>query len=276
MNQATEKKICSTNGCNNAVDSLKCPICVKLNLPPSYFCSQDCYKKNYLEHNKIHKNYQENIRRQEGVKNFVIPSFKYTGTLRPSYVTPQRIINDNNIQKPDYADGGYPVSEMREDKKKKIPIYTAEEIKGIREACHLGREVLDLAGHMVRPGVTTDEIDVAVHEACLERGCYPSPLNYYHYPKSCCTSINEVICHGIPDCRPLENGDIVNIDISVYKNGYHGDLNETFVVGDDTDIKSKELIKVTYEAMMNSIEHVKPGVMCRKFGDIIEDYVKKI
>lgn len=84
---------------------------------------------------------------------------------------------------------------------------------------------------MVKPGVTTDSIDKAVHDFLIANEAYPSPLNYYHFPKSLCTSVNEVICHGIPDDRPLEEGDIVNIDISVYKYGLHTDLNETYHVG---------------------------------------------
>ena len=85
-----------------------------------------------------------------------------------------------------------------------------EEIEGMRVAGRLGREVIDEAAKAIDIGVTTDEIDRVVHEACIERECYPSPLNYYKFPKSCCTSVNEVVCHGIPDFRPLENGDLCN------------------------------------------------------------------
>ena len=163
----------------------------------------------------------------------------------------------NNISKPDYANTGVPHSELRARNVKQIPIYNSSDIVGIRRACKLGREVLDIAGHLVKPGITTEEIDIAVHEACIARKCYPSPLNYHSFPKSCCTSVNEVICHGIPDCRKLEKGDIVNIDITVYKDGYHGDLNETFIVGKPSDIKKEylELIKHTYDATMNAINH---------------------
>lgn len=87
-------------------------------------------------------------------------------------------------------------------------VLTEEEQEGVRLAGKLGREVLDEAARAIAPGVTTDEIDRVVHEACIERECYPSPLGYYKFPKSCCTSVNEVICHGIPDMRPLENGDL--------------------------------------------------------------------
>ena len=95
----------------------------------------------------------------------------------------------------------------------------------------LSRKVLDFAGLLVKAGVTTDYIDEQVHKFIIDSKAYPSPLNYYNFPKSICTSVNEVICHGIPDDRPLEEGDIVNIDISIYKKGFHLDLNETFYVG---------------------------------------------
>jgi len=101
----------------------------------------------------------------------------------------------------------------------------------VRAACVIGRAVLDAGGRAVGVGVTCDEIDRVVHEATIAHDAYPSPLNYYNFPKSVCTSVNEVICHGVPDDRPLEEGDIVNIDVSVYVGGYHADLNETFFVG---------------------------------------------
>jgi len=107
----------------------------------------------------------------------------------------------------------------------------------------------------VKPGVTTDEIDRIVHEACIERECYPSPLNYYEFPKSCCTSVNEVICHGIPDSRELNAGEIINIDISVYKWGFHADLNETYYVGGKTDEIADKLTRTTYECLMKAIEY---------------------
>ena len=111
---------------------------------------------------------------------------------------------------------------------------TQAEIEGIRRACQIGREVLDAAGRAVKAGVTCSELDRVTHEATIARGAYPSPLNYYNFPCSVCTSVNEVICHGIPDMRVLRDGDVVNIDVSVYHGGFHGDLNETYIVGATT------------------------------------------
>ncbi|PKI70407.1 hypothetical protein CRG98_009182 [Punica granatum] len=138
----------------------------------------------------------------------------------------------------------------------------------MRECCRIAREVLDVAARMIRPGVTTDEIDKAVHEATIAAGGYPSPLNYHFFPKSCCTSVNEVICHGIPDARKLEDGDIVNVDVTVYYNGVHGDLNETYFVG-NVDETSKQLVQCTYECLEKAIAIVKPGVRFREIGEVI-------
>ncbi|XP_033108312.1 methionine aminopeptidase 1-like isoform X2 [Anneissia japonica] len=197
------------------------------------------------------------------------PGYVYTGTLRPHSVSPKRMVLPN-IEKPDYADhvNGYPASEMAVRGSTQIKVLNSDDIATLREACRLGREVLDIAYGAVKVGVTTDEIDQVVHEACMERNCYPSPLNYHQFPKSCCTSVNEVICHGIPDGRPLEDGDILNIDITVYYKGFHGDLNETFFVG-KVDEKSKKLVNVAYECLMQAIDAVHPGVRYRELGNII-------
>lgn len=154
-----------------------------------------------------------------------------------------------------------------------IKVLNEEEIEKMRVACRLAREVMDTAAKNVRVGVTTDELDRIVHEACLERNCYPSPLNYHGFPKSCCTSVNEVICHGIPDMRPLEDGDLLNIDITIYYNGFHGDLNETFFVGQVNE-ESKQLVKVTYECLSQAIDAVKPGVKYREIGNIIQKHAQ--
>ena len=145
------------------------------------------------------------------------------------------------------------------------------EIEDLRVACRLGREVLDEAAAAVGPGVTTDELDRICHEAAVDRECYPSPLNYYNFPKSCCTSVNEVICHGIPDSRPLQNGDICNVDVTVYHRGYHGDLNETLFVGEVSE-KVKKLVTNTWECLEEAIKMVKPGTKYRDVGNVIQKH----
>nr|CAD7424215.1 unnamed protein product [Timema monikensis] len=107
-------------------------------------------------------------------------------------------------------------------------------------------------------GKTTDDIDKLVHKLALDNGAYPSPLHYKGFPKSVCTSVNNVACHGIPDDRPLEDGDIINIDVTVYLNGFHGDCSSTFLVG-NVDEKGRKLVQVTEECLYRAIEHCKPG-----------------
>jgi methionyl aminopeptidase len=135
-------------------------------------------------------------------------------------------------------------------------------------------EVLALAGKFVKPGITTDAIDEYVHQLCIDRGAYPSPLNYSGYPKSVCTSVNEVICHGIPDSRVLEEGDIINLDVTCYINGVHGDTNATFAVG-VIDLVDRHLIDVTEECMWRGIEAVVPGRPLSDIGRAIENRAKQ-
>jgi methionyl aminopeptidase len=142
----------------------------------------------------------------------------------------------------------------------------------MRVAGRVAAEVLIEAGRAVAPGVTTDEIDRVAHEAALERDSYPSPLNYRGFPKSVCTSVNEVICHGIPDSRKLVDGDIVNIDVTCFIGGVHGDTNCTFLVG-DVDEASRELIRVTRAAMHAGIDAVHSGGRISDIGKAIEGSV---
>ena len=153
-------------------------------------------------------------------------------------------------------------------------VKTPEVIERMRRAGLMAAEILRLAGELVRPGITTDEIDVFVHDATIERGAYPSPLNYHGYPKSVCTSVNEVICHGIPDSRALEDGDIVNLDVTVFTEGVHGDTNATFLVG-DVDPASRQLVQVAEECMWHGIEAVRPGQPISDVGRAIEAHAKQ-
>jgi methionyl aminopeptidase len=256
--------MCYSVGCYEEA-SMQCPTCLKSGLPPARFCKQECFKASWPLHKVAHEMAKQDAQ-------FTPPAFKYSGHLRPHYVSPMQS-TPPEIPQPDYALTGHSASEQAQ--LGVLHICTKKEIQGIRTACKLGREILDLAHSLVRPGITTDEIDRVVHAATVARGAYPSPLNYRNFPKSLCTSVNEVICHGIPDARPLEDGDIVNLDISVYYKGYHADLNETYCVG-TVDPKYQKLIEATYNALHEAIQHVKPGAMCREFGDLISRSIGKV
>ncbi|CAD5227218.1 unnamed protein product [Bursaphelenchus xylophilus] len=244
---------------------LRCPTCIKLELPDAFFCSQDCFKSNW----EIHKFYHKP---QDKVYN-PFPGYTFSGPLRPFPQTPKRAVPET-IPYPDYAlhPEGVSLEERNSKMAGQIVVNGEEEIEGVRLAGRLGREVLDEAAAAVDVGVTTDELDRIVHEACIERECYPSPLGYYKFPKSCCTSVNEVICHGIPDLRPLENGDLCNIDITVYHRGFHGDLNETILVGDKVSKEDRDLVRVTWECLQQAIATVRPGVKYRDLGNVISKH----
>jgi methionyl aminopeptidase len=266
--------LCTTPDCMKPA-TLSCPTCLKLGLQASRFCTQECFKAYWSIHKEKHAIAKRAIKAQllaEQQEQFKWQnSYTFTGPLRPGDVTPKRVVPDH-IVKPDYADHPQGISASEEaDKrsgKQEIKLYTPEQLEGIRHACRMGREVIDAGGAAVKVGVTCDEIDRVIHEACIERNCYPSPLNYYTFPKSVCTSVNEVICHGIPDTRPLEDGDIVNIDVSVYVGGYHSDLNETFMVG-NVDAESKKLVQCAYECLAAAVDMCKPGTLYKDVGTAI-------
>ena len=188
------------------------------------------------------------------------------GRIQPGIVSPRRSV-PANITRPPYADTGEVI------RWNESAIKSPEIIERMRHAGAVAAEVLRLAGAAVKPGVTTDEIDIYVHDLCIERNSYPSPLNYMGYPKSVCTSVNEVICHGIPDSRKLEQGDIVNLDVTCFIGGVHGDTNATFAVG-EIDDESRALIKTTEECIWLGIEAVKPGRPLSDIGRAIEDHAK--
>ncbi|HEX5616535.1 MAG TPA: type I methionyl aminopeptidase [Acidimicrobiia bacterium] len=143
----------------------------------------------------------------------------------------------------------------------------------MRRAGRAAAEVLTEVGAAVAPGVTTDELDRICHEACIARGGYPSPLDYKGFPKSLCTSVNEIICHGIPDDRALRDGDIVNCDVTIYLDGVHGDTNATFLVGEVDDV-GRALVQVTFEAMWRGIEAVRPGARVHDIGRAIQEHAE--
>ena len=171
------------------------------------------------------------------------------------------------IGRPPYADTGNVVRVAG------TGVQTPEVIERMRAAGRVAADVLQLVGSHVRPGITTEELDVLAHEACIERGAYPSPLNYHGYPKAICTSVNEVICHGIPDDRRLEDGDIVNLDVTAYLDGVHGDTNATFLVG-EVDEASRRLVAVTKECLDLAMAEVRPGRPLNVIGRAIQDHAE--
>jgi len=183
--------------------------------------------------------------------------------LRPGRLSPRRVVPDH-IPKPDYAlrSDGRPGSRVKD------VIKNAGQIARMRTACHAARQVLEICKAAVRPGLTTDAIDAIAHQAYIDLGGYPSTLGYCGYPKSICTSVNEVICHGIPDDRTLEAGDIVNIDVTIYLDGMHGDCSETVGVG-AIDADSQLLIATTRDCLMAGIGAVRAGGIVRDIGKAI-------
>ncbi|MEX1008504.1 MAG: type I methionyl aminopeptidase [Acidimicrobiia bacterium] len=184
--------------------------------------------------------------------------------LQPGVVGPWRAV-PAEIARPDYVETGMPVRKSEE------MVKSADVIARMRVACRIAREVLHEIGPAVAPSVTTDELDRISHEAHIARNVYPSPLGYKGFPKSVCTSVNEVICHGIPDDRPLGEGDIVNVDVTVYVDGVHGDTSATFPVG-RVDPVSKHLVHTTSECLDLAIEAVRPGAPLHDIGRAIETH----
>lgn len=155
-----------------------------------------------------------------------------------------------------------------------IPLKTEEELEKMRVAGRLAAEVLEMLAPYVQPGVTTEELDRICHDYIVNvQKAIPAPLNYKGFPKSICTSINHQVCHGIPSNRQLKNGDIVNIDITVIKDGFHGDTSKMFYVG-QASIQAKRLVKVTQEALYLGIRQVRPGVDLGQIGHAIQQYVE--
>ena len=203
-------------------------------------------------------------KRSNGPATKVLPSLP---PVAPGLLSPTRRV-PSGIPRPPYAATGEPGLSLS------ALIRTPEEIAAMRRTGAAAAEILLRAGEIVRTGITTDEIDRLVHELSVEAGGYPSPLNYRGYPKSVCTSVNEVICHGIPDSRPLADGDIVNIDVTLYREGVHGDTSATFLVG-DVDAASVKLVEVTLESLMLAIAAVRPGGPVRDIGYAIEAHAVK-
>ncbi|XP_069472313.1 methionine aminopeptidase 1D, mitochondrial isoform X2 [Ambystoma mexicanum] len=174
-----------------------------------------------------------------------------------------------HIQRPDYVTTG-----IVPDWGDYIEIKNEDQIQGLRQACQLARHVLLLAARSLKVGMTTEEVDSIVHHEIIAHEAYPSPLGYGGFPKSVCTSVNNVACHGIPDSRPLQDGDIINIDVTVYYGGYHGDTSETFLVG-IVDKDGQKLVEAARRCRDEAIAACRPGAPFSVIGNTISRLVSK-
>jgi methionyl aminopeptidase len=190
-----------------------------------------------------------------------------TTAIAPAAISPRRDV-PASIARPEYVDKPAPEpftgSEVKD----------TDTIERIRVACRLAAQARELVGSHVAPGVTTDELDRIGHEFLCDHGAYPSTLGYKGFPKSLCTSVNEVVCHGIPDARVIEDGDIVNIDITAFIGGVHGDTNATFLAGDVAE-ETRLLVERTREALDRAIKAVRPGRRVSVIGRVIESYARR-
>ena len=188
--------------------------------------------------------------------------------LTPGNPTPIRTV-PAHIERPEYV--------WKDEVQENVGepwIQSAEVIEKLRDTSRIAAEALREAGAAVAPGITTDELDRIAHEYMLDHGAYPSTLGYRQYPKSTCISLNEIICHGIPDSTVVEEGDIVNIDVTAFKNGVHGDTNAMFIAGEASE-EHALLVERTEQAMWRGIKAVKPGREINVIGRVIESYAKR-
>lgn len=196
-----------------------------------------------------------------------MPRDPQTGHLTAGKLSPMRQVPPA-IARPEYVGKVAPAKFTGSDVK------TAEQIAKIRNSGRIAAQAVELVGEHAKPGVTTDELDRIAHEFLIKNGAYPSTLGYRGYPKSICSSLNEVICHGIPDDTVLQDGDILNIDITAYIDGFHGDLNRTFLIG-EVRPEVRDLVERTHEAMMRGINAALPGRQVNIIGRAIETYAKR-
>ena len=237
------------------------------NAPNSPGPNDPCWCASGKKYKKCHQG-RDLLKQLQGIESASQPAPELGFMpVRRGEVSPWRSV-PANIVKPDYAFSGKPNGSRH-----KNLIKGPEQLVRMRKACRAAREVLDEVAAMVRPGMTTDELDRLAHEGYLKRGGYPSTLNYHGFPKSVCTSVNEVICHGIPDSRVLLDGDIVNVDVTIYLDGMHGDCSATVAVG-SIDEASKRLMAITQECMLLGIGTVRPGALIRDIGRAIESHAQ--
>jgi methionyl aminopeptidase len=188
-------------------------------------------------------------------------------TIQPAIISPPREV-PASIPRPPY------VGRTAPDPYSGDNVQSPETIERMRIPGRIAAQAMHAAAAAISPGITTDDLDRVVHEFLIDHRAYPSTLGYRGFPKSCCTSVNEVICHGIPDARPLQEGDIVKIDVTAYIGGVHGDTCATFFCG-EVDEPSRLLTERTHEALVRAINAVKPGRQVNIIGRVIESYAKR-
>jgi len=188
-------------------------------------------------------------------------------TIQPATISPPREV-PASIPRPRYVGRSGPDPYTGDD------VQSAETIETMRIAGRIAAQAMHAAAAVISPGVTTDDLDRVVHEFLIDHRAYPSTLGYRGFHKSCCTSVNEVICHGIPDARPLEDGDLVKIDVTAYIGGVHGDTCATFRCG-EVDEAGRLLSERTHEALVRAINAVRPGRQVNIIGRVIESYAKR-
>ncbi|KAF2315377.1 hypothetical protein GH714_039063 [Hevea brasiliensis] len=260
---------------------LQCPKCMELKLPRegAAFCTQDCFKACWSSHKSVHvkaklsslgtgstgeqdlgvlnEGWQYCLRRGQS-RTPKLPHFDWTGKLRPYPISPMRVV-PSHIDQPDWAVDGIPKIEPNSELQRVVEIKTPDQIQRMRETCKIAREALDAAARVIRPGVTTDEIDRVVHEATIAADSgYIGVTSCFSY------DLLKLVYLFIE----IRDGDIVNVDVTVYYKGVHGDLNETYFVG-NVDEASLQLVQCTYECLEKAISIVKPGVRFREIGEVI-------
>ena len=187
--------------------------------------------------------------------------------LVPGTVSPRRPV-PSSIARPEYVDKPAPAPYEGPE------VQDAETVERMRTASRIAAQAMEEAAKHIAPGVTTDKLDEVAHDFMVDHGAYPSTLGYRNFPKSLCTSVNEVICHGIPDSTVLRDGDIVNLDVTAFIGGVHGDNNATYLVG-EVDEESRLLVERTREALGRAIKAVRPGRQLNIIGRVIESYAKR-
>lgn len=197
----------------------------------------------------------------------IITCSAYPSGINLPRIVPKEIPRPNHIY--NLVNGPYQPS---------ILIKNQWQLEGIRAACRRARTIIDTVAESIQPGVTTDAIDQLVHQLCISLGCYPAPLHYENFPRSCCTSVNNIALHGIPDTRPLKSNDVLKLDVSVFYNGFFGDVSETYLVpssSSDVDPDAVYLIEHAKRCRDRAIAVCRPGVEFSAIGRACEEYLKE-